>query len=226
MVASDSIVSMLYLHGAFHLPDVISTSRTAEWMALGMPAVAAVRVMVPVFYAMGDSRTPVAISALTLGVTTGLGWWLSSLYEVAGLALGLSLGTWFQAGMMFWALGHKSGRKSGTPQATAQPAVQPVTLRNWFPWRGVGQHVLAALAMGIAAYGIQLLGTWERGPFSVTNWIVFLAMLTAAITLYAVVTLALGEEQARHWVRLLQRVGKRLQRFTRRRERRLPDSRS
>jgi putative peptidoglycan lipid II flippase len=195
MVASDSIVAMLYLHGAFHLPDVESTARTARFMALGMPAVAAVRVMVPVFYSLKDSRTPVAISALTVAVTTGLGWWLSGRYEVAGLALGLSLGTWFQAGLMFWRLARKSGE-----------------LRSWFPWRGVGQHALAAAGLGVAAYGIQGLGHWSAGPFSAANWLVFVAMLGAAAGLYAGATLALGEEQARHWIRLFGRVGRRLAR--------------
>jgi len=195
MVASDSVVAMLYLHGAFHLPDVVSTARTARYMALGMPAVAAVRVMVPVFYSLNDSRTPVAISALTVGVTTGLGWWLSGRYEVAGLALGLSLGTWFQAGLMFWRLAVKSGE-----------------LRGWFPWRGVGQHALAAGALGFAAFGIQALGDWSAGPFSAANWVVFVAMLALAAGLYAGVTLALREEQARHWVRLFGRVGRRLRR--------------
>jgi putative peptidoglycan lipid II flippase len=193
MVAADSIVSMLYLHGAFLLPDVSSTARTAQFMALGMPAVGAVRVMVPVFYALGDSRTPVAISALTLGVTTGLGWWLSGRYEVAGLALGLSLGTWFQAGLMFWRLGHVSGE-----------------LRGWFPWRGIGQHGLAAAVMGVAAGLLQPLGTWRLGPFSAANWVVFAALLGCAMGLYAGVTLLLGEEQARHWVRLFNRVRRRL----------------
>jgi putative peptidoglycan lipid II flippase len=145
-----------------------------------------------VFYALGDSRTPVAISALTLGVTTGLGWWLSGRYEVAGLALGLSLGTWFQAGLMFWRLSHVSGE-----------------LRDWFPWRGIGQHALAAAAMGVAAGLLQQVGTWRLGPFSAGNWAVFVALLGGAVALYAGVTLLLGEEQARHWVRLLGRVGRR-----------------
>ena len=197
MVASDSIVSMLYLHGAFHLPDVTSTARTALFMALGMPAVGAVRVMVPVFYALNDSRTPVAISALTLLVTTGLGWWLSGMYEVAGLALGLSLGTWFQAGLMFWRLGRES-----------------TELREWFPWRSVRLQVLSAAVMGIAAWSIQTLGRWQAGPFSVVNWIVFIAMLSVAIGIYAGGTLLLGEEQARNWVRLFGRLGNRLSRLT------------
>jgi len=130
-----------------------------------------------------------------VAVTTGLGWWLSGRYEVAGLALGLSLGTWFQAGLMFWRLARKSGE-----------------LRSWFPWRGVGQHALAAAGLGVAAYGIQGLGHWSAGPFSAANWLVFVAMLGAAAGLYAGATLALGEEQARHWIRLFGRVGRRLAR--------------
>jgi hypothetical protein len=53
------------------------------------------------------------------------------------------------------------------------------------------------------------VGTWRLGPFSAGNWAVFVALLGGAVALYAGVTLLLGEEQARHWVRLLGRVGRR-----------------
>ena len=49
---------------------------------------------------MGDARTPVAVSTATLLVTGALGWWLSQRWEVQGLALGLSGGTWFQCALL------------------------------------------------------------------------------------------------------------------------------
>ena len=199
MVASDSIVSMLYLHGAFHLPDVAWTASTTLFMALGMPAVGAVRVMVPVFYSLNDSRTPVAISAVTVFVTTGLGWWLSGLYQVNGLALGLSLGTWFQAGLMLWRLGKESEN-----------------LRNWFPWRSIGLQAGVAAVMGAVVWFLQRFGQWNLGPFSGRNWAVFIVLLSVAIGLYAGGTFLLGEEQSRHWVRLFGRLGNRLTRLTKR----------
>ncbi len=196
VVAADPVVSMLYLHGAFTLPDVESTARTLQCMALGMPAVAAVRVMVPIYYASGDSRTPVVISALTLGVTGALGWWLSRRYEVAGLALALSLGTWFQALAMFQRLSSRTER-----------------VHHWFPWRSVGRQALAALVMGVLAGGMAALGQWQRGPFSLGNWVLFIALLGLSVGVYAGLALLLREEQAWHWVALLRRVGARARRM-------------
>jgi putative peptidoglycan lipid II flippase len=189
----EPVVAMLYRHGAFTAADVASTARTLQWMALGMPAVALVRVMVPIFYATGNSRTPVLISAVSVGVTGALGWWLSGPLQVAGLALGLTLGTWFQALALGAAL-RGEGKELGA----------------WFPWRGLGQQGIASALMGMAAYGSSRLGDWPLGPTHAANWLVFLPLLGGAGLLYAALTLLQREEQALHWVRLFRRLARRL----------------
>ncbi len=190
--AGEPVVAMLYRHGAFTAADVASTARTLQWMAVGMPAVALVRVMVPIFYATGNSRTPVLISAAAVGVTGALGWWLSGPMQVAGLALGLALGTWFQA----LALG-------------AALRGQARELGAWFPWRALGQQGIACALMGLAVYASSSFGDWALGPTHAANWLVFLPLLAGAALLYAALTLLQREEQALHWVRLFRRLARR-----------------
>jgi putative peptidoglycan lipid II flippase len=194
-VVADGVVAMLYLHGAFTAADVRSTADTLRYMALGMPAVALVRVMVPVFYALRDSRTPVGVAALSVLVTGLLGWWLSRSMQVAGLALGLSLGAWFQA------LGLALRLRGRAPQ-----------LGRWFPWRSVAVQAGAAALMGALAAWAGGWGEWALGPASLYNWAVLVATLGGAVALYAALTLALREEQAAHWYRLAGRLGRRLTR--------------
>lgn len=196
VVAAQPIVAMLFRHGAFTAADVVSTARALQWMALGMPAVALVRVMVPVFYAAQDSRTPVWAAAGAVVATGALGWWLSGPMQVAGLALGLSLGTWFQALALGLAL------RGRTPE-----------LGRWFPWDAVMRQAAACAVMGLLAWSVAGLGAWEQGPRLLANWLVFIPLLAGAVGLYAVLTLLMRDEQALHWVRLLGRAGRRAARL-------------
>ncbi len=189
IATAPGVVAMLYLHGAFTYGDVMSTADTLRLLALGMPALAGVRVMVPVFYALGDARTPVAISAATLVVTGLLGWWLSLRFEVLGLAAGLSGGTWFQCALLGLLLRRKAAH-----------------LEGWFPWRALGVQGAAALACGLAAWWAIRFGQWQLGAFSATNWMIFLLTLAGAAALYGAATLLLGDAQARNWLGLAKRV--------------------
>jgi putative peptidoglycan lipid II flippase len=193
LAAAEPVVAMLYRHGAFTAADVAATARTLQWMALGMPAVALVRVMVPIFYTTGNARTPVLASAASVAVTAGLGWWLSGPFQVQGLAIGLTVGTWFQALALAWGL---------RGQAHA--------LGAWFPWRGTAQQLGACVLMGAAAAGAVRFGRWDLGPAHFANWLVFLPLLIGAVALYAALALLQREEQSLQWVRLLGRIGRRL----------------
>lgn len=193
LATAPAVVAMLYLHGAFGQADVQSTADTLRLLALGLPALAGVRVMVPVYYALGDARTPVAVSAATLVVTAALGWELSRIWEVRGLALGLSGGIIFQCALLAMLLKRK-GQQLGA----------------WLPWRSFAVQVVAALACGFAAYHLIGFGDWSLGAFSARNWVVFLLTLLAAATIYMGITLMLGEAQARNWLRLVRRAASRL----------------
>jgi putative peptidoglycan lipid II flippase len=191
-VAGEAIVSMLYLHGAYTYADVRETAATLALMALGMPAVAAVRVLVPTFYAFGDARSPVLAAALALAVTALLGWQLSLAYEVEGLAAGLTLGTWFQCALLARWL---------RPRTRA--------IGPWFPRETLLRQGLPAAALGLFAWSVQGLGDWAAGPFDAGNWGLFAAIVLGGALLYFALSLALGEAQARHWLALIRRLARR-----------------
>jgi putative peptidoglycan lipid II flippase len=193
IAAGPAVVSMLYLHGAYGQADVVATARTLAWMAVGMPAVAAVRVMVPIYYALQDSRSPALLSLFGVGVTAALGWAFSQRWEVQGLAAGLSAGAWAHALAMGWRL-----RRRAAP------------LRGWFPARAVLRQGLASAAVGALAAAVVALGDWSLGPASLLNWAVFLFAVLGGVALYAAISLALGEPEARNWIGLLTRIAQRL----------------
>ena len=198
IAAAPAVVAMLFLHGAFGQDDVVSTADTLRLLALGLPALAGVRVMVPVFYALGDARTPVIASAATLAVTAALGWELSRIWEVKGLALGLSGGIVFQCTLLAVLLKRKT-----------------TYLGPWFPWRSFAIQALAALASGSLAYQLVQLGEWTQGAFSVKNWTVFVISVAAAAAVYLGITWALRDPQSRNWLLLMRRAAAKLGRIIR-----------
>jgi len=62
----DAIVATLFQRGAFDALSVHETARALVWQGGAIWTVALVRQTVPAFYALGDTRTPVVVSALDL----------------------------------------------------------------------------------------------------------------------------------------------------------------
>jgi len=66
------LVSLLFERGQFGLGEARETARALAWQGAAVFTVAAVRQMVAAFYALGDTRTPVMVSAINLGVFVAL----------------------------------------------------------------------------------------------------------------------------------------------------------
>ncbi len=61
-----SVVSAIFEHGAFDATSTQETARALAWQGGAIWTVSAVRQTVPVFHAMGDTRTPVIVSGIDL----------------------------------------------------------------------------------------------------------------------------------------------------------------
>lgn len=56
------IIALLFQHGRFGNADTTYTYQALFWYAVGLPGYSAVKVLVPIFYALGTTRIPVLIS--------------------------------------------------------------------------------------------------------------------------------------------------------------------
>lgn len=182
--AAEPIVSMLYRHGAYTLEDVQGTAQTLQAFALGLPAVALVRLLTSACYALQDTKTPVRIAALGLVITAGLGWRWSQTLEVTGLALGLSAGTWVQAILLSFGLRRH------------------LQFQGSLPWLDFLRQFSAALSMGLLTAWVSLQWDWTSGPMIVVNWAAFLGILLGAALLYLALVLLLRDPHARSLLRL------------------------
>ena len=66
LALGEPIVVALFQRGAFDAVAAHETARALFWQGGAIWTVAAVRQIVPAFYALGDTRTPVVVSAIDL----------------------------------------------------------------------------------------------------------------------------------------------------------------
>jgi putative peptidoglycan lipid II flippase len=81
------IVSVLFQHGAFAAGDAELTARLVRVMAFALVPIGLVRVLVPAYYAVGDTRLPVGAAATSLAGTAIIGLALQGPLEIFGLTI-------------------------------------------------------------------------------------------------------------------------------------------
>ncbi len=130
ILLAEPIVGLLFERGAFSADDTLMTARALRCYALGLWSVAAVRLLAPAFYAVGDARTPmrVAVAAVAVNVLASIALmgpvsreaapdWLRALIagasfadlDHAGLALGTSVAATVNAGVLGWLIVRRLG---------------------------------------------------------------------------------------------------------------------
>ncbi len=89
-VLAEPIIAAIYQHGRF---DAAATAQTAWCLrayAIGLAGYAALKVLAPTFYALGDSRTPALVSLGSIVVNIGLCWLFAMKLGLAAPGLALS----------------------------------------------------------------------------------------------------------------------------------------
>ena len=112
IVLGKSIIGAIYQGGRFHLYDTEQTARALSCYAIGLIGYAAIKVLSPAFYALGDARTPMLISLVSILINYAAA---STMIHLAGLGhAGLALSTSIVALFGFVALfGILRGRVGG-----------------------------------------------------------------------------------------------------------------
>ena len=144
IVLRQPILNLLFQRGAFSALSTEMTAQALLYYALGLVAFAGVRIIVPVFYSLQDTRTPVKVAFLSLLANAGLGAVLMIPLKHAGLALATSLA----AGVNFAVLGFLLRKKIG-----------PIGARKIL-W-SFGKNLSASILMGISTYAICFQGRWD-----------------------------------------------------------------
>lgn len=101
VILSEPIIHLIYERGMFLRGDTIKTAETLAIFALGLPAFVLTKVLTPIFYANGDTKTPMRITIYSLVVNTGLNIVLMIFFAHVGIALGSSLAGCYNVWLLF-----------------------------------------------------------------------------------------------------------------------------
>jgi putative peptidoglycan lipid II flippase len=115
IVLREPIIALLFQRGAFDPQATRMTATALLWYAVGLWAFSTVRVLVAGFYALQDTRTPVACAVVSIGANLVLGILLMQPMGHGGVALALSLSSMLNVVLLGIALrgrlGYLGGRK-------------------------------------------------------------------------------------------------------------------
>jgi putative peptidoglycan lipid II flippase len=101
------IVVTLFQRGAFDAVASTETARALVAQGLGLWTVAAVRQILPVFYALGDTRTPVIVSAIDLVAFVAAAFILRTTFGHAGVSMAVTLSSMVQMLLLWFGLGRR-----------------------------------------------------------------------------------------------------------------------
>jgi len=90
------IISILFQRGEFNYQSVILTSQALLYYSLGLWAIAGTRIIVPTFYSLKDTKTPVKIAIIALLANIIISLFLMGPMGHSGLALATSLSSALQ----------------------------------------------------------------------------------------------------------------------------------
>jgi putative peptidoglycan lipid II flippase len=136
----EPLVALLFERGQFDAIASAETARALAWQGGAIWTVAAVRQTVPVFYALGDTRTPVVVSALDLCAFIVLAVMLRGPLGHVGISVAVAGSSAVQMLLLVGALRRKLGRVGMTSIAAS-------SLRT----------LVAAVVAGAAAWGTSTL---------------------------------------------------------------------
>ena len=119
VVLATPIVRLMYERGAFLPSDTIATAAALQFYAVGLLGYSVVRIASPAFYALGESRTPVTISFISVLANAALNIALVQVMGYRGLALGTSIAALLNATLLLGMLRRRLGGIDGGAIASA-----------------------------------------------------------------------------------------------------------
>jgi len=178
VVLAEPIVRLLFEHGKFDSIDTRSVAFALACLAPGLIAFSMVNILARAFYALGDTKTPMKISTVCLGLNVVFTAWLIGPLGQGGLGIANTMSALFNVYLLFYALRRKlKFLQLGSLRHQALSMLGAAILAGQVAWlssqlwnRWIGHATLTRklgavfIPMGLASlvYGLALL--WLKVP--------------------------------------------------------------
>jgi len=188
MLCATPIFSLLFMGGAF---DFVKAAKSAEalfYYAMGLSLVALVRVLVPAFYALKDTRTPVVVAFVAFLLNLLFSLLLMGPLLHGGLALASTLSALCNMVLLLWLLRRKIGPFGG---------------------RGIFlaglKAVIASLPMALLVFWAMRLTDWTLAGHKGAKAMTLLGGIGGGVLIYFMCATLLRSEEARDALDLFRR---------------------
>jgi putative peptidoglycan lipid II flippase len=184
----EPLIVALFQRGEFGAAAARETARALAWQGGAIWTVAVVRQTIPAFYAMGDTRTPVVVSAIDLCAFIGLALGLRGPMGHVGISIAVAGSSAVQMVLLVALLHRKLGGIGGGEIA-----------------RSLARTLAASLAGGAAGWSAawELREELSKGP--VARLLPGLGAGTAFVVAFVVVAGLLGSSELKGLVRGVRR---------------------
>ncbi|MGC8554632.1 MAG: murein biosynthesis integral membrane protein MurJ [Candidatus Acidulodesulfobacterium sp.] len=169
------LVKLIYMHGLFNSADAQKTAGVLLFFIIGLWASALLKTVVPVFYSMKDTKTPVNAAIISLFINIVFAVFLMRIMGVYGLALASSISLIFNYLFLLRKLHRKKSIGLG------------ITF-----FKSLLKTLAASLVMGAAVeFTISALNKMHYGPLPVV-----LISITAGLIIYFAASLIFKNDSA------------------------------
>jgi putative peptidoglycan lipid II flippase len=171
VILREPIVQVLFQHGLFVAESTRLTARALLYYSMGLPAFAAVKLIVPAFYSTQDTRTPVRVAVFSMLANILLNviflFYFFAKLKNGGPALASALAGYFNVFTLFIIFRLRFGRL-GTREIAAS----------------LGKIAICASAMGVVCWGALRYSQFDNIEHFLPRLLVFVALIGSATLTY------------------------------------------
>jgi putative peptidoglycan lipid II flippase len=138
------LIDALYTRGEFKISDAHQTASALLQYGWGVPAFVLAQIFTRAFFARQDTKTPMRLGLIAVGVNIVLGVTLFQLVGVAGIAAATAVAWWLNVAMMAMTL-HRTGHYTPTRRAVGKVV------------RILAASVVMGLLLGLASHERPLI---------------------------------------------------------------------
>lgn len=114
-VLGESMIALVYQHGAFTAAETHQTALALSCYAVGLTGYAAVKILAPAFYALNDARTPMTVSFASVAINFAVAFTMVRYLRLghSGLALSTSAVALFNFAVLLFLIRRRVGGIEG-----------------------------------------------------------------------------------------------------------------